>query len=186
METTGKGGLHTKTDREPQRQTGSHFNKTQNDKQRQSTSFSWLWGGCNQVPEDWLESGHYYFAAPVTSLFHLHFQTNPVCQIKLYKKSLQNEYLEMIHVCMFSVNVESLYFFYFFFEKIRLRWLFLAESSSSCLLGLLSYKALHTQTSSRRRWGPLAICTLEKKKIQTCNKELENYVIILNFVVNKL
>lgn len=86
----------------------SHFNKTQNDEQRQPTFFSLFWGGCNQVPEDWLESGHYYFVASVTSLFHLHFQTNPVCQIKLYKKSLQNEYLEMIHVGMFSVNVESL------------------------------------------------------------------------------
>lgn len=119
METTGKGGLHTETDREP----GSHRDRqgatlTKHKTTNKSTSFSWLWGGCNQVPEDWLESGHYYFAAPVTSLFHLHFQTNPVCQIKLYKKSLQNEYLEMIHVCMFSVNVESLYFFFLFRENL--------------------------------------------------------------------
>lgn len=185
METTGKGGLHTETDREPQRQTGSHFSKTQNDKQRQSTSFSWLWGGCNQVPEDWLESGHYYFAAPVTSLFHLHFQTNPVCQIKLYKKSLQNEYLEMIHVCMFSVNVESLYFFISFSRKSVFDDCFWLSHSHHaywgyCLIRLCIRKRLVDVDEVPWQFA------LSRKKIQTCNKELENYVIILNFVVNKL
>lgn len=143
----------------------SHFNKTQNDEQRQPTFFSLFWGGCNQVPEDWLESGHYYFVASVTSLFHLHFQTNPVCQIKLYKKSLQNEYLEMIHVCMFSVNVESLYFFFFIlFRENPSSMIIFGWVIPIMLMRLLSYKALHTHSSSRRRWGPLAICTLEKKK----------------------
>lgn len=65
-----------------------------------------------------MESGHYFTSVPCLS--HFHFHRNPVWQIKHQggKKSLRNEkYRGMIHHPVFSVNVDSLYFFSSLFER---------------------------------------------------------------------